>query len=285
MFIHLRQYFSILEWIKIIFNSILFRFTSRIVHNELLFKFEIFKEIKRKDWKLEELGDEYRIAAILNNRHLVFYIRKDSSDLFVFNQVIIEEEYSKLLLMQNHEKGNLVIIDAGANIGCTSLWFASYFPNAVIYAIEADASNFRYLEKNIRENKFSQSVLIYFNALWKDNSVLNISDSFRGGKEDSKRIILGNVENENSVKGITISDLKELVWGRRIDIFKMDIEGAESELFPDLEHAKVFLDSIDILAVELHPECINVDVVLQYFKECGFSSDKVGETHFCLHNS
>jgi FkbM family methyltransferase len=171
----------------------------------------------------------------------------------VFNQVIIEEEYSKLLLMQNHEKENLVIIDAGANIGCTSLWFASYFPNAVIYAIEADASNFRYLEKNIRENKLSQSVLIYFNALWKDNSVLNISNSLRVGKEDSRRIILGNEENDNSVKGITLSDLNELVCGRRIDISKMDIEGAESELFPDLEHAKVFLDSIDILAVELHP--------------------------------
>jgi hypothetical protein len=56
----------------------------------LLFKFEIFKEIKRKDWKLKELGDEYRIAATLNNQLLVFYIRKDSSDLFVFNQVIIE---------------------------------------------------------------------------------------------------------------------------------------------------------------------------------------------------
>ncbi len=40
------------------------------------------------------------------------------------------------------------IVDAGANIGVTSIYFANRYPGAKIFAVEAEASNFAMLVKN-----------------------------------------------------------------------------------------------------------------------------------------
>tara|TARA_Y100001934_G_scaffold270838_1_gene356382 strand:+ start:168 stop:452 length:285 start_codon:yes stop_codon:yes gene_type:complete len=40
------------------------------------------------------------------------------------------------------------ILDAGAHIGLSSVYFANRFPNAIVLAIEPDASNYNILCKN-----------------------------------------------------------------------------------------------------------------------------------------
>lgn len=42
------------------------------------------------------------------------------------------------------------IIDAGANIGLTSVYLANRFPNARILALEVDQQNFELLAENAR---------------------------------------------------------------------------------------------------------------------------------------
>ncbi len=41
------------------------------------------------------------------------------------------------------------IIDCGANIGITALYFAARYPNARIYSVEPDPSNFAILKQNV----------------------------------------------------------------------------------------------------------------------------------------
>lgn len=47
-----------------------------------------------------------------------------------------------------HPKSPRVIVDAGANIGLTSVFYSNKYPRAKIFAIEPEPSNFELLKKN-----------------------------------------------------------------------------------------------------------------------------------------
>ncbi len=67
----------------------------------------------------------------LNKYKTGFYLRPHSSDLYTFNQVFILDQYNiKLPFLPK------TIIDAGANIGLSSAYFAHRFPQSQIVAIE-----------------------------------------------------------------------------------------------------------------------------------------------------
>src|SRR5665213_307274 len=71
-------------------------------------------------------------------------LRFGTSDAWVLKEVLLDGEYD--FLPQISPK---VIIDAGANIGLASIFFANKFPDAVIYALEPEVSNYAILEKNV----------------------------------------------------------------------------------------------------------------------------------------
>ena len=82
----------------------------------------------------------------------IFIRNRPSSDYDVLRQVIFEEEYEIACsaFELNFEKIDPVrIIDAGANIGLTSRFFAARLPNSLIYALEPEPENFKMLLKNV----------------------------------------------------------------------------------------------------------------------------------------
>jgi hypothetical protein len=66
-----------------------------------------------------------------------FRVRLKTSDVKAFEQVIYEKEYEMAL-----SRPPSVILDAGANIGLASIYFANRYPNAKIIAVEPEKSNF-----------------------------------------------------------------------------------------------------------------------------------------------
>src|SRR5436190_21998125 len=76
-------------------------------------------------------------------RHPV-YVRIGTTDLSVLKQVLVERQYDFSLPVTPK-----VIVDAGANIGLSAVFFANKYPAAVIFAIEPEESNFKVLEKNV----------------------------------------------------------------------------------------------------------------------------------------
>ena len=71
-------------------------------------------------------------------------LRKNTSDADTFDQVFIEQNYK---LQINHPK---LIIDAGANVGISTFYFKTLFPNAAIICIEPEEDNFILLKKNLK---------------------------------------------------------------------------------------------------------------------------------------
>src|SRR5690349_9066138 len=94
---------------------------------------------------LQRKNSVYKInASFLRNP---VYLRDNYSDRAIFLQVFYEKQYEVFdAPLPSSER----IIDAGANIGLASVFFANKFPQAQIIAIEPELENFALLQKNTK---------------------------------------------------------------------------------------------------------------------------------------
>ena len=71
------------------------------------------------------------------------HVRVPSTDLRVYDQVVLRQEYD---LPARREPS--FIVDAGANIGLASVFFANRYPNARILSLEPEKGNYEMLVRN-----------------------------------------------------------------------------------------------------------------------------------------
>jgi FkbM family methyltransferase len=183
-----------------------------------------------------------------------FWVRPVSSDLGVIRQVFVEREYDlgewppykshidKLCESFVNESYVPVIVDAGANIGASSIWFATQFPNCEIYAIEPDKSNFDLLQKNTKH----YSNIVTINAgLWDKTANLSITNPNQSAW--SRRVEEG--ADQATVPSVTIQELLTMGKKLRPIVVKIDIEGAETKL---LRSQTEWIDDIPLVVFEMH---------------------------------
>ena len=172
------------------------------------------------------------------------YLRFPSTDIHAFAQIFIRGEY-KFDVSRNPE----VIIDAGANIGFASIYFANQFPNARILAIEPEQHNYEILVKNVKPYPNIQPLL---GALWGESAEVEVIDSGAGNWGFMVETPSGQAPTRSThrkVQGMTMDMILENYDVRQVSILKMDIEGAELEVF---NHSSSWIDKVDSLIVELH---------------------------------
>jgi FkbM family methyltransferase len=139
------------------------------------------------------------------------------------------------------------IIDAGANIGLAAIYFTNIFPKATIIAIEPEVNNFHQLEKNTAPYK---GIYCENAAIWGKEETVAISNpgSPSAGFMVSPAIVL---INGNPIPAVPISSLMNKYNWQEVDIVKMDIEGAEKEVFAN-NNAFEWLSKTKLLIIELH---------------------------------
>lgn len=168
-------------------------------------------------------------------------LRCGTSDISCLIQVFVDNEYKT-----PYEVDPKVIIDAGANIGSATLFFSNLYPNAKIFSIEPEASNFSILKKNCAG---LPNVTLMNAALWPNEKTLVIRDS--AAEKWAFSVVEGaNLTGSESVKAVTIPMLLGRSANGSIDILKLDIEGAERELFNS--GAESWLGKVDQIIIELH---------------------------------
>lgn len=171
-----------------------------------------------------------------------FYLRSATSDAQTFRQIFIYNEYEFSLVAPPR-----VIIDAGANIGLATLYFASLYPSARIIAIEPEPSNFALLQANVENYPNITAIQA---AIWNKNEVLQLSDPGRGhwgfqimAKENASQ------DSQYDVQGMTLDDIMATYELDYIDYLKIDIEGAELEVFQDKPG---WVSKVGVMVLELH---------------------------------
>src|SRR5262245_53695786 len=214
-----------------------------------------------------------------------FYHRGSRADKGVLTQIFSGEEYSfrrlkrqDELLSRFQQIEKPLIIDGGANIGASAVWFAINYPRAHVVAFEPEPENFKFLSAN--------------------TAGLNV---------DARKAAIGGVDGKAS-----ITDPGEGEWGYRtapdaagncpmfsiagvIDrkivdgydpfIVKIDIEGGEDCLF---QEPTDWVDKIPVLIVELHDWLMPRQGTSRNFLKCVAKYDRdfiyIGENVFSLKN-
>lgn len=181
-------------------------------------------------------------------------IRKKTKDILVLRQVFgirqyeikyypqaerINKRYRRII-----ESGKTpLIIDAGANNGCSALWFAIEFPDSKIAAIEPDHENCEMCRTNTRSRP-----------------EISVIEAAIGGVPGF--VTLQNPLHESWAvqatrgcvgKKVEVRTLNDVVnsFGPEYELFiaKIDIEGFESDLF---SHDTDWLKSVMVLIIEPH---------------------------------
>jgi FkbM family methyltransferase len=155
------------------------------------------------------------------------------------------------------------IIDCGANIGMSVMYFKSLYPVANIIAYEPDETNFDLLQKNVTANSL-QSIDLHREAVWIKNGTI----LFDANESEASRIS----ENKKDAREVTCIRLAdELEKHPLIDFLKIDIEGAEYEVMKD---CAPFLNRVQNMFLEYHgktDETEKLDVILRIMRDNRFS--------------
>ncbi len=163
----------------------------------------------------------------------------------------------------------------GANIGLASIYFAKNFPKGRIIAIESDKNTFAALERNL--NEIPNSICLN-KAIWSHPTTLGIVSTFRDHQSWSHSV----TENlaRDSVDQIDSIDFNTLIKEHNIssiDLLKIDIEGAEGEIFSERANLD-FLKIVKVLALEIHEEVSDREHILTVLRKYDFILFEMNET-------
>lgn len=191
-------------------------------------------------WKLCFSANSSELPVFVRELNRTVAIRPDTSDPIVLKQVFYERQYANLV-----DASTKFIVDCGANIGLSSLYFARHAPNATIVGLEPEPSNYAAFAKNVEHISRVQPIHA---AVWHRRCNLSIANP----SADKWAHSVSESQSTISVAAMTPAELVKMSPTGQIDLLKIDIEGAERELFSngDLE----WLSAVKRIVIELHDE-------------------------------
>jgi len=155
--------------------------------------------------------------------------------LGMYNEIVRQESYRFISSSKSP-----IILDCGANIGVSMLYFKKLYPNAQLVGVEADPSVGEILIENLKKNGCDAEII--HKALWsRSGDTIN----FGCAGSDSSSIY----SDENVISAETIGIVELLSKYNKVDLLKIDIEGAELEV---LQNCGDSLSKVEHLFIEFH---------------------------------
>jgi FkbM family methyltransferase len=167
-----------------------------------------------------------------------------SAALFLVHEVFVNGAYAF-----ESRTSRPRIIDCGANIGMSVLFFKSLYPDAELVAFEPDPRTFACLKENVEANRLAATRLVnaavagtpgtlpFYSDGAGDGSLIASLDPARGGSVAV------------AVKAVTLSSFID----QPIDFLKIDVEGAEHAVVDDLIDSGTIV-RIREMVIEVHPD-------------------------------
>jgi FkbM family methyltransferase len=182
-------------------------------------------------------------ARIKEIEHTV-YVRIPTTDVSVLKQVLIERHYDFQI-----DYSLRTIVDAGANIGLSAVFFANRFPAAKIVAIEPEESNHKLL---IRNTAPYPNITPIRAALWRSNDFVSLVDPGAGSHGFQTTEFPADSQNHGKfVPATTVDELMSNLGWASLDLLKVDIEGAEQEVF---KSSSEWINRVRFIMIELHDD-------------------------------
>ena len=173
----------------------------------------------------------------------LLYMRSRSTDPAVFHDVFLSQYHMPPQHLSVPE--DAVIVDLGANVGYTMAHYASSYPKSRIIGVEMDSHNAQLAAKNVRH--FGTRCSIVNAAIWNREGEIEYS----GTEEWGYRVLTegSGPPQRQTVRCLTMPTLLREQSLERVDLLKMDIEGAEAVvLVPEATWLRV----VQSLVLEVH---------------------------------
>lgn len=171
--------------------------------------------------------------------------------------------------------GKVIMIDIGANIGISTLYFAKKYPLMEIICIEASPINFGLLRKNVKANNLKRVKSVQGFASDSSNKPI---DFFHNILSPGGSAGLGYKNFPESaielfsVNSIKISDL--ILDSKKLFVLKLDIEGAEYKVLQELADSNVTCRIIELIVEVTMGNSQEFEVlskIIRLYTELGFT--------------
>jgi FkbM family methyltransferase len=172
-------------------------------------------------------------------------LRLGTTDVLVFREIFLENIYRSALAAMPGAGRNLRVMDCGANIGLFSVLCARYFDYPSLLCVEPSAGNLKSLNINVANLRANVTAVHAFVGYPNGDGYLRDTGDGEWGFALSRTPI----EEISSVPILDIPSLIRRAGWDGIDLLKMDIEGAEDEVFANSES---WIDLVNSMIVELH---------------------------------
>jgi FkbM family methyltransferase len=222
-----------------------------------------------------------------------FFFRPKSSDENVINDIFVKRKYDMFgrskraaeLLVHAQSKlrstsSKPLIVDAGANIGASSIFLGATIPDTFVVAIEPDAGNYRLLKQNTE----GLDIEPIHAAVSSVAGRMSVFDPGRGHWGYRTQPVKDDAPG--SVVCITINDLYSRYRQTYFPfIAKIDIEGGEADLFATNTE---WVERTPLLIVELHdwllPQTANSRSFLRCVSQLNRDFVYIGEDVYSISN-
>lgn len=218
--------------------------------------------IDKLRYAMNGCGNGTGLATYRLQSSLSVALRRGTTDFKVFDEIFVEQAYAPSIAGMPADLGPVTLIDLGANIGLSALYFTRKLDVAEIIAVEPDPDNFRLLSENLRRAGLAN----------KSNAIRAFAGAERGFAElcDSGNGAWGMRMGLLSDAGIPVLPLAEIAGIAKAALpilLKCDIEGGERQLFP---HIRDWEHLIRYIFLELHAEFLTLDELSACLRSSAF---------------
>jgi FkbM family methyltransferase len=193
-----------------------------------------FTKLENEEDRLEKTPRFTRGTMTIAGKPFVFHDSWSFRDTY-------KEIFERGIYQFEPHRRKKVILDCGANMGLSVLYFAMHYPDHQIIAFEPDETVFDVLETNVKTYELANVTLIK-KAVWEREGVLEFyTDHGLGGR-------VGTAYANQAPQRVQSVRLKDYL-NDEVGFLKVDIEGAESDVLMDCRND---LSRVDKIFFEYH---------------------------------
>lgn len=175
-----------------------------------------------------------------------------------------EDIFEKQIYRFKAQTQTPVIIDCGANIGLSILYFKQLYPQSRIIAFEPDKEIFTVLKNNVQNWGFSNVDLVN-KALWDSETILE----FNSEKADAGRLSENSSKLEGEKYKVPTVRLRDYLE-QSVDFLKIDIEGAETQVIKDCSDLLINAKNLFLEYHSFNKESQSLNILINLLSEAGF---------------
>ena len=169
------------------------------------------------------------------------HLRARTSDVSLYRDILLTGEYDVQLPYPPR-----TIVDAGANVGMATVFYANKYPDAKIVAVEPEPTNYAALLKNTAHYT---NIIPINAALWHEDCHVRLG-LVPPDSTPYDKWAFQVTEKGIPVRGVTMRTLMRETGLDSIELLKMDIEGGEVEAFANCD----WLERVQAIVIELHDQ-------------------------------